>query len=558
MSKRTYMNGFLYGGIPEKTICPDGRNFSANKLFLLVANHPIGKDECVYFNFKIDSYSNQTLLKYYPLYAGVHKDPVSGTLNNDFALGSLFYSVETGKYSIMEKHLKTASTNVWNPTKTFSRPPSAGEIVTVTIDRPNNAIYYHVEGKFFYGYHPSIIDLSTDPDPVYAALYSNIPSELKGVVNLGDSVWGFRIPNAISIHSAHNKSKLYTELHGIISVDRTPPKEMASITGTTTKIVDIKGDGSLYLNKTSQSISIDNDGLSFKLIDDNGMMTANLPVSSKYKTMVEVYVRDGMLANNELGIPFMVGITNDTADMRNGESIMIPLHHTREHCYEYYECTGKKLTTHVVDNLYTSVPNEEGKYINIGINPIDQCIDIWVDKVLFYSYPITRFKIRNGFYLFLRSDNSFTNYLLGTINFGAAEELSSPPLKMAIPEDYMTLWHYYNRMNIHPVPMIPDIDGKLTVIEKFTLFNKYFNGSLVVEEVPNTDMKKFGHGLNWLMDTYNTISDRADFANNKAKQNSMPTHYDINFPIIPIDDYNKLIASENNGYYPNNPDDPKS
>ena len=53
MSKNVYMVPLISGGIKDKSITTNGRDFKANKLFMLICNQPIGKREKVYFEFTI-------------------------------------------------------------------------------------------------------------------------------------------------------------------------------------------------------------------------------------------------------------------------------------------------------------------------------------------------------------------------------------------------------------------------------------------------------------------------------------------------------------------------
>ena len=560
MSKRAFMTSFVYGGVPDKTISPNGQDFSADKLFLLVGNHPIGLDERVYFEFTVKSYTQSTVLKYFPIYVGIHKDPTSGTLSNDFCLGSVFYSVQTGQYSVMEKHLKTASTKTSNPGTASTRPPASDEIVGVAIDRKKNIITIYVEGKKLYSFKPSLFNMAKETASFYPALYSNIPADMEGIIEMGAGGCKYVPSEYKTVFQWHNKDKVKKDIIGQLTVNKPAPRDMAGFIGSIT-VTDIKGNGSIKSITTSSTNTVKSDYLSFKINDDKGVIHTNLPLPYRYKTYTELYVRDGILQMNEFGIPLMIGITDSPDNIYGGNTVQIPLHHKREHCYEYYERIGSSVTTKVINDTFTSVPNEEGKYIGIGVDLKARTIDVWIDKVHFYTYQITRFRPNTGFYLYIKGDKSFTNYITGNFNYGA-DEATDPrnnPFKMDIPDEYMSLWHYYNRLVFHPVPNIPEINGiGLTIIDKFTLFSRYLYGYVNVKEYVTSQMAKFGNGLNWMMDTYNTITDRYDYAPGTANYNSHEDHHDeIYITGLTDTEYNNLIASENNGYYPNNPDNPE-
>ena len=115
LAKRPFMVPLVYGGVPDDKISTNGIDFNANKLFLMVSNYPITGRDKVYFEFTVTSYTASSVVNYFPIYVGIHKEPSSGTLSNDFCLGSVFYSTSDGKYSVMEKHNKTASTKTRDP-----------------------------------------------------------------------------------------------------------------------------------------------------------------------------------------------------------------------------------------------------------------------------------------------------------------------------------------------------------------------------------------------------------------------------------------------------------
>ena len=346
---------------------------------------------------------------------------------------------------------------------------------------------------------------------------------------------------------------------GSFTVIRTGKTQLQEFSGGLT-VRDIKGNGKTTLISTSSDNKIKADN-SFVLNSDKGIIYSKLPLPSRYKIYSEIYCRDGTLQINQLGIPLLLGITDSPNNLYSGRTIQIPLHHLKNHCYEYQERIGSNVTTSIIDDVDTSIPNEEGKYIGVGIDLKARTIDIWVDKVHFYTYHIRKFFPNTGFYLFIKSDNSFTNLLRGNINLGQNEEINAVqnPFRMEPPEFYISLWHYYNRTVYNNVPNLPEINcGILTIIEKFTLTTRYLHGFATIRRKPTPQMAKFGNGINRMMDTYNIISDRKDYS--KSKWPTLParyTYHDDCFDSgLDQNAFNDLIASKNNGYYPGDPNNP--
>lgn len=559
LAKRPFMVPFVYGGVPDDKISTNGIDFNANKLFLMVSNYPITGRDKVYFEFTVTNYTSSSVVSYFPIYVGIHKEPSSGTLSNDFCLGSVFYSTADGKYSVMERHNKTASTKTRDPGLASFHPPAAKEVVGVAIDRWNNQITIYVEGNKLYSFKPSLFNMRNEKAPFYAAFYCAVPAGLVGTFNLGSSGCKYTPRGFNTIHQLYNKDVTKTEMVGSFTVIRTGKTQSQEFNGGLT-VIGIKGNGKTTIISTSSDNEVKSDN-SFILKSDKGIIYSKLPLPSRYKIYSEIYCRDGTLQTNQLGIPLILGITDSPNNLYGGHTIQIPLHHTKNHCYEYQERIGSNVTTSIIDDVDTSVPNEEGKYIGVGINLKARTIDIWVDKIHFYTYHIRKFFPNTGFYLFIKSDNSFTNLLRGNINLGQAEEFNAVqnPFRMEPPEFYISLWHYYNRTVYNKVPNLPEITcGLFTVIEKYTLTTRYLYGFTIIRRKATPQMAKFRNGLNRMMDTYNTISDRKDYS--RSKWPTLPSRYKYHDDCfdsgLDQNAFNNLISSKNNGYFPGDPNNP--
>ena len=550
MSKAVYMIPLISGGVQDKSISINGRDFKANKLFMMICNHPIAVKEKVYFEFTIKDYKDMAAIRYYPLYAGVHKEASSGVLSNDFCIGSLFFSVVSGKYSVLEKYRKTASTKNSDPGKALFRPPAIDEIIGVAIDPSENLITLYVEGRKLYSFSPSLFNMK-DEDPFYAVIYSGIPAGFVGRINQGRNGCKYTPPDYITMWQAHNKEAVRAEIIGKVYVEASnKPKLGIEINGFV-GIKDIKGNGKIVLIKTNEK-DVVKDEVNFEMNPERGVFYSSLPIPSTHKIYTEVYVRDAINIFKMMGIPISLGITDNPTDIRNGHTIEIPVHHKMNIPYEYIEHNVDQSTKHVINNVFTSIPSEEGKIIGIGTDLGHGLIHIWINKTLFYTYKITKFKAIHNFRFFIKDDGSFTNIARGYVNFGASEEYEPDinPFKMDIPDGYISLWHYYNKLNKYVVKNTPEIIGEVEVLDRFTKLTKYITGQVTVDEADS--VKRFKSGLNRLMMTGNIITDIEDPGNPKYNE----AHYVESLSGSDME-YNKLIADNNDGYYPDNPNEPR-
>ena len=156
-----------------------------------------------------------------------------------------------------------------------------------------------------------------------------------------------------------NKDIVKTTIVGSFTVIRTGKTQSQEFSGGLT-VTDIKGDGKTTIITTSSDNEAKSDN-SFVLNSDKGIIYSKLPLPSRYKIYSEIYCRDGILQANQLAIPLMLGITDNPNNLYNGHTIQIPLHHQKNHCYEYYESNGSDVTTYIINDVDTSNPKEEGK-----------------------------------------------------------------------------------------------------------------------------------------------------------------------------------------------------
>lgn len=531
--KSVYMQGFSTEGVYDRDLCYNGKDFNINKLFMLISNHGMSKHEKVYFEFTISEYIPNTSYKHLPIYVGVHKEPTSGTLSNDFCLGCLAYKKDDDKYTIMEKINRTGDTKIYNPNSVYTRTPGLNDIIGVAIDIDNNLISIYNNGKLFYTIQPSLFNMATDNDMFYPCIYSAISCNYYGSVNQGKYGVTY-LPNGYrTVFTEHNKTQLINDIDCKINIEYKDNVVLSECEATIT-FDPIKGDGSLKLLSSTEYT--EPDGVSFILLNDSGYLYSNLPIAKNYHTYTELYVRNGVQKEGIYGIPISIGLTSMPDSLEIGNTIRIPLYHKQYNCYEYFQTSNLTTQKYVIDDVFTSVANEEGKYIGIGYDPSNKTINIWINKILFYSYKITDFDPSIGeYYIFIKDDGVFTNdSVIGEINFGVND--GEIPFFMDMPESYVTLWHYYNRMVLTKLENPPIIESILYVDTTPVVKRKSIKCKVDVEYADDDMRANYHNGINKMMDTYNTVFDTKDHWTDSSYQS--------------MEYLNNLIKNNNKGYSP--------
>ena len=474
-------------------------------------------------------------MTYIPIYVGVHKEPTTGMLSNDFCLGSVFFYNETGKYDVIEKHNRTGATNKYAPNIYYNRPASVNKIIGVGIDRPNNTISVYVEGKLIYTFSPSLFNLDSDEGKCYPSLYFSIDNKKKivGKANFGKSVLMYTPEGYISTFKAHNLN--------IIKYTYNYPENL-----TNTYNNWYTGDGIMKLSTTNLN-GCNINGTELVLDKNHDSYIYNpLPIPSKFNSFYELIVRNGILKNGYLGIPISIGIAtyDELTTPGSGDLINIPLYHYRQTMYTYLQRkAGSAPVNKYISDVLTSIPNKEGKYISVSINPNDNVITIWVDKIKFCEYQITEFDLSESdkYYFYIKSDTIILNSMNIDINFGQNQitSITDNVFKMNIPTEHISLWYYYNKMIFKVFPYPQEVVGEVIVTSPKTMHTKSIIGTVNVSTVIDPNSSKFGPGLNRLMNTFNMIDDTTEHNIDSIAKDK---HY-----------LNNLIADNNNGYFLDDP-----
>lgn len=548
------LSGIEYSGRPNYDISKNNLNFNINNICEIISSYSIGKYDKSYFEFTITSYTSVSNIKYVPLYVGVSKEISTGVNNNDYCYGSIFYELKSANYSIIE-NLKGSVINISrSPLNIGTKAPIINDVVGVGIDAPNNEISIFINGKLLYSFNPTLFDLRTSTEKIYPAIHcSNANVNITGKFNFGKSAFEYPVPGFISAHRLYNKEKINYEIKGMITVKRTEGTAHTDLDGTI-QTESIKGDGSVHLVQDGPVNQVTEDNLRFSMNIYEYPLFANLPLPNNFKIYTELYIRDGILANKYLGIPISIGITDTPStvgyETKDNHFINIRLYHILQRPYQYTEHLPgqpiQKIYSYIND-LETIIPAEQGKWIGIEVNPIDNEITIWINKIKYYTYKFKMPFPKNPYLYIKNDDGAYINSINGEINFGKDEEWTSDYsriFKGNMPEDCISLWHYYNRMGHLSVNGIPDIEGVVIVNNTPEDINGYITGYIEVEENQPADEYGFGNGLNRMYKTYNQMTD-TDPHNDDPKYQK--------YPYI-----NKLITKHNNGYYPDDPNESSS
>ena len=544
------LSGIEYNGRPDYNISTNNLNFNINGITEVITSYNIKPYDRAYFEFTVTSYNSINGIKYIPLYVGVSKEVSQGVNSNDFCYGSIYYDTVSANYSIIE-NTKGSMTNIErSPLNITAKTPIINDIVGVSIDAPNNEITIYVNGKILYSFIPTLFDIGNTKDKIYAAIYCpNGYGKIHGKFNFGKSSLSYLPSGFISVHKMYNKTLVSDTISGKVIVKRSESTVSEELSGDIT-IASIKGSGDVYLVQDNPVHYLQPDNVNFLMYLVEAPLFSNLPFPNNLKVYTELYIRDGILSNKYLGIPVSIGFT-DSPSVLLYESpvanyINIQLYHILQRPYIYIEHkSGGTVSKKYIGDLETIIPAEQGRWIGIELDSLAREITIWINKIKYYTYKFDM-PIPNNPYFYIRNDNGvYLNYINGEINFGADEAFTSDFSKIfkgTMPSDCVSLWHYYNRMGHFSVTGIPDIVGQVIVNNTPEDINGYITGNLIVGESELAEGYEFGNGLNRMYKTYSVMSD------------TDPHNIDPKYQKYPY--INKLIAKHNDGYYPDDPDDP--
>ena len=537
---------YFTSSVPDfgNTATIDGLTFSTNRKTLFISNHAIGryiKNEVSYFEVTITHYTATTEHKYIPLYVGIHKEPTTGILSNDHCICSVFYETATQNYKVIEKANWSGLNKTTDIplTSVRTRPPAKNYVIGLLVDKPANTLTVYINGKKLYSFSPTLFNINTDPALFYPVVYYPTNTPCSGVMNFGRYSMEYLPSGSNTCHYYENpviSVPLIPILHDHTSLIT---HNTISIDGEVTSESCVDNNRTVYL-KTECSFFIANKDIFYMDHNFDDIVYTNFPIPVERNIYLEFQVKNGTLSSKYLGIPVSFGLFDfpEFYLAANSTNINIPLYHIKQgnYTYSYKSSAG---TTHSVriPNVLTSIPNEEGKIIGVGISLMAKKITVWVDKVLFCQYDIPSNCIHSYMHFYIKNDKAFIDSVDGVVNFGQNEERTKSQrnvFKMDLPDGYISLWHYYNRLNCSIVD-IPTINGvvysELNIIK---IFNNMISGMVIVptDIAPDSNV----HGLNHLMYTYNKVHD-------------VKPHNDEQRYQSPVD-VNNTIASKYRGWFP--------
>lgn len=548
--EKVYMTAYDANSMPNENITADGINFKWNEPFFLICNKPLeGK---LYFELTISKYYPIAAFHNIPLYIGVSREASFGTLNADFCIGSLYY--ENGKnYDIQEKYNASGTNTHTSPTSIYTRIPGATDIIGVGVDVPNNTITFYNNGNAFYSFSPSEFHLSSHK--FYFCIYSDIfykeityddkttneeknEKYITGYINFGKTSTVYTPSGYTSIYGYYYKRTNYEYnllIDANISSDVIYDRYIKNLDLDCTDVQGAFENKSILLSSNSPNVNLD--GFKYnitadKTISDQVLYGANvflnLPIPTDRKIYIEMTATKGTLLGDIIGIPLSFGLSNLNTSVLS-KSHRMNLHHQKQAYYNYEIIDNFIQTIYSAGDMDTSIIPTQGKLIGLLFDLANNQFSIYIDKVLFYTVKSTSIDFSNRLnkqYFFIHDDGVFDGILSGEINVGQED------FDMTLPDGSISLYDYYNVIYKELLAITMLIDGivKIDNIRSVALFLDTFLDTSVTDSI---DPTQFGN-LSILFNQSNTITDQE-------------THITGDITSVAL---NNIIASDNNGYYP--------
>ena len=535
--------------MPSNDITTDGLEFKTNQPFFMICNMPLsGK---LYFEVTIDDYYPIAAFHNIPLYFGVSREPSFGTLNADFCMGAIYY--ETGKdYDIQEKYNASGDNVHQSPSNIYTRIPGIGDIIGIGVDVPGNTITIYNNGKAFYSFSPQQFRLNMHT--FYFCIYSDIYYEqityddrvtnkekeqkfISGHINFGKVTTDFIPPGYTSIYGYYFKRTLVEnsiscDMH--VEVPDDVGNAVAFLDMDLTNVLDTIEDKTLRLISNSTNVNIND--FHYEIYEDPAItdnllyganVFVNLPIPTDVKIYLEMTATRGEVANDLIGIPLSIGLSNTNTSILS-RSIRFHLYHTKQMYYQYAIVENFIQNVYEVGDIATTVVPEQGKLIGIVLDLAHNQMEVYIDGVKFYTLKsmVLDFSNRmNRTYFFIHDDDMFGDSLSGSVNLG------QEPFDITIPEGCTTLYEYYNRVYRQLFAEFIFCNCRMDIdnIAGFSLWADLWMDSRTERPSPEV----YGN-LPFLIDSFNGISDSEQHIVNDISSIEL----------------NALIAQDNNGYYP--------
>lgn len=542
----------------------DGDNFTVSTPFLILSSQAIPKTNArFYFEVTITSMEKNTIYRYLPIYLGVHKEPSTGVLGNDFCLGSIYYTrrqeietFENYRANGYSKHYIVDSTN--------ARTPIINTVLGIGVDMISNTITIYSDGKEYYSFSPEEFNMMNEQGDFYFAICSRVYANMSGYINFGkyrtlykpDGYWDLYqwfqdrylyqqdIYGFIKYSSGNQNTDDYYDKRIKIGFDFngniTTENELADLTTPHYRKLYVITNESNYKNEDKNQYYInpknDTDEIDTDINKDTGEIARLCyPIPLETPIYFEITVKEAKLSDDVLGIPVSIGLMTNDERATFKINLWHDIYHKFKVITQYY---NKQNMWDVYGGVYNPTEPAEPDVIGILINLKEQLIQIYTDNKLFMEARLSDYIVlgrddsgtqqKDAFtddekklinfntpydiiYAFIQSDYhtiSERGYVI--CNFGDPNT-DPDKLEYTIPNGAMSYWYYYN-WSIRELAHT-DMECVLSVLSNHVSVAKSFTASLYVKYSEDSIPLGFTPGMNMMWDTYNVITDDEDYHN---------------------------------------------
>lgn len=505
---------YTNNGFPNPYLV-SGETFDSSIKFIILSSVSLPKESKVYMEVTINTSDAIQNLKYIPLYFGIHKDPYSGILGNDYVLLSCFYTKTTDFHAIERK--KGEQSKITTIHKILTKIPIVGSTIGLGIDMSENTVSIYTDGRLLYQYEATNVDFN-DEDPWYFALYSDQPNHtIKGRINYGRYKTSY-LPTGYKTLYKLIKENIVVEDTDIYPSTASILEEWVSCSIDIPKeevdpypIEKHTNRRYLYLEHSSDKMEygdLDQFQMSSKR-DDITFINLPCPADPVPPIYFELIIKEAFLVST-IGIPVEVGLTVNKTDYTT-KSFRVSLYHKINENYKAYSVIdGEEEEFEFPSPLNASTPVQPNT-IGFIIDRINSKISIITDGSIFVTIPIEGVDFSDPLeeaYIFFKANNTtYIGTLYGILHLG------DEYIDYALLEDSMTMYDYWNGFlrKYLTKPHI-ELDSRIYVKRNDKFINRNIYSTLLVPS-NKTAYNNFDIGLNTLFKTFNTVSDTKDKEN---------------------------------------------
>lgn len=544
----------------------DGIKFDHTGRFLLLSDKAIPKNKAVYIEFTVTSYTVNNDIRHIPLMVGVHKEPSLGILNSDYCLGSLYYTknswytgIDSVSYLAFKVEEKYASRFpiVSYVQEIQAKVPLRKSIIGIGVNMISNSINIYVDGLLFYTFSPSVLNMNTDEENYYFAIYApELGKNLKGSINFGRHGVKYLPSGYFSFYQSikigrNVKYDIISSIKvgnrflnngfdlDIINSSITIDNQLAPISQSTE---NYRRDLELIPNHSNMTYytdlsktTINKHAFQFSPKDDEeDYAYISYPIDKYKKIYFEFHCAEANLINDHIGCPISIGITKNPINL-DMSSFQLNLYHLRSDVYKiestYYGFTTIYRNSYIKNPVYPAQPNTIGVLIDLYMNTIE----LYTDSLLFCSVVSPDIDFSDPTetaYIYFKAPPSDIFEGTGHIicNFGTKntsdKQYQDPDLEFQNLYDNISildLWYYYNyplKIPYHKEPeRVCEVRCTMKVISDRLVYGKNIYASIIVPE----EDEEWSPGLNKMWKTYNKVS-KAETVNNLPDRSIYDIH----------------------------------